>query len=80
MFVMQPSAGATATVNEANYKRIYRILDNLPVAMVRWRPGTPAPGDNLDAQVKYYDRGYPVGYFLPTEVRHPLHAALIIFP
>lgn len=66
--VLQLNAVGSSAVNTVSDTRMCRILDNLPVAMVRWRPGTAA-GDNLDSQVKYYDRGYPVGYFMPSEVR-----------
>lgn len=39
-----------------------RILDNLPVAMVRWR---------LDGEreFKMYERGFPVGFKAAREVR-----------
>ena len=38
-----------------------RILDNLPVAMVKWR-------NEGGAEVKTYQRGFPVGFKSPVEV------------
>lgn len=46
-----------------------RILDNLPVAMVRWRATAPGRDTSESNFVKYYDRGFPVGEFVQSEVR-----------
>jgi len=40
-----------------------RILDNLPVAMVRMRKD-----ERAYTMVKLYERGYPVGFAATTEV------------
>jgi transmembrane 9 superfamily member 2/4 len=55
-----------------------RILDNLPVAMVRWRQ-VPTSRDNPEEDVKYYDRGFPVGYHMHSEVR-TISPCILCFP
>ena len=43
-----------------------RILDNLPVGMVKWRTEN-------GKDVKSYERGFPVGFKSAIEVRAPAH-------
>ena len=56
-------------------RRFSRILDNLPVAMVKMRKDDRQP----NSLVKTYERGYPVGFRASLEVSTDTLVPIVLF-